>query len=395
MITTPKTTVSLKTLLAAAFLFSLAASSYAESGGDVIVDAALVAVGGIAFAVGYPAYYVYTKIKYDSRLYTVWFGTNRIYHEATRLFGDESADRLVYGRCEVTIPKGHKFGSVGSSWPVRCFQRLTAGRDDKLRMVSMHHGPIEVFRSDILKAISNIGNSKPGALIYIHGFNVDFNEAAIRAAQIGFDLNVPGPMVFFSWPSKGRADPIAYVSDKESMAASETYLAEFLVEISRCLSGIPINILAHSMGNLGLLRALHNASYIAARESGVKFGQIFLAAPDVDVRLFKQLSLVYREIAARTTLYVSNVDVALEASRRFSSSDRVGYTPPITVVDGIDTIEVSDIDVDIIGHGYFANAAGVLYDISQQIRQDFNPENRPRLEARVDHAEHKYWAIRA
>jgi esterase/lipase superfamily enzyme len=392
---TPPTATAAHKFLLAALLVTLTASAFAASEGELVVDGALLAIGGAAFAVGYPVYYIYTKIKYDSRIYTVWFGTNRAYNGTMGLFGDESSDRVAYGRCEVIIPKGHKFGSVGSSWPVRWFKRITAGRDDKLRMASMHHGPVEIFRTEIMRTTMKKGNESPSALIYIHGFNVDFNEAAIRAAQIGFDLNVPGPMVFFSWPSKGRADPIAYVSDKESIAASETYIAEFLIEISRCLAGIPINILAHSMGNLGLLRALHNASYVAARESGVKFGQIFLAAPDVDVRLFKQLSVVYRDIASRTTLYVSNVDVALEASRRFSSSDRVGYTPPITVVDGIDTIEVSEIDVDIIGHGYFANAAGVLYDISQQIRRDFSPENRPRLEARADREQHRYWAIRA
>jgi len=31
-----------------------------------------------------------------------------------------------------------------------------------------------------------------------HGFHVTFEAAAIRAAQIGFDLNVPGATAFFS-----------------------------------------------------------------------------------------------------------------------------------------------------------------------------------------------------
>lgn len=36
------------------------------------------------------------------------------------------------------------------------------------------------------------------ALVYIHGYNVGFEEAAIRAAQIGFDLKIGGITAFFS-----------------------------------------------------------------------------------------------------------------------------------------------------------------------------------------------------
>jgi len=35
-------------------------------------------------------------------------------------------------------------------------------------------------------------------------FEFPSKEAAIRAAQIGCDLKVPGITAFFSWPSKGR-----------------------------------------------------------------------------------------------------------------------------------------------------------------------------------------------
>jgi len=43
------------------------------------------------------------------------------------------------------------------------------------------------------------------ALVYLYGYNVGFEDAAIQAAQIGFDLKVPGATAFFRWPSKDRA----------------------------------------------------------------------------------------------------------------------------------------------------------------------------------------------
>jgi esterase/lipase superfamily enzyme len=39
--------------------------------------------------------------------------------------------------------------------------------------------------------------------LYIHGYNVGFEEAAIRAAQLGCDLKAKSTM-FFSWPSRSK-----------------------------------------------------------------------------------------------------------------------------------------------------------------------------------------------
>jgi esterase/lipase superfamily enzyme len=45
------------------------------------------------------------------------------------------------------------------------------------------------------------------------------------------------------------------------------------------------------------------------------FGQIFLAAADVDADVSRQLSAAYAEVASRTTLYVSKRVRAVDASR--------------------------------------------------------------------------------
>jgi hypothetical protein len=40
---------------------------------------------------------------------------------------------------------------------------------------------------------------------------------------------------------------------------------------------------------------------------------------------------------------------------------REGYVPPITIVPGIVTIEVSDMDTSLLGHGYFVEARDLLH----------------------------------
>jgi esterase/lipase superfamily enzyme len=229
-------------------------------------------------------------------------------------------------------------------------------------------------------------------LIYIHGYNVKFREAAIRAAQIGFDLKVPGAMALFSWPSRGELS--AYLQDADSVAASETSIVEFLSRITKAAGNARINLIAHSMGNLGLVRAL-NSALAHEKLAGVRFGQIFLAAPDVDAKLFRALASVYPRCSEKTTLYVSSADAALFASRWLHKNQRTGYSPPVLIVPGIDTVEATKVDVDWLGHGYYAAAAGVLYDMAILLRSNLSPDQRPGLLLTKTESGHPYWMMRA
>jgi esterase/lipase superfamily enzyme len=68
-------------------------------------------------------------------------------------------------------------------------------------------------------------------------------------------------------------------------------------------------------------------------------------------------------VAQNTTLYVSLKDQALAGSGALHCYPRTGHVPPVTVVPGIDTIEVSEVDVSLLGHGYFAEVRDLLHDI--------------------------------
>jgi esterase/lipase superfamily enzyme len=148
-------------------------------------------------------------------------------------------------------------------------------------------------------------------------------------------------MAFFSWPSKGGL--LSYLSDEDAIGASEDALAEFLILLQNSVPDAHCHVLAHSMGNRGLLRALSSATY-QAKLRGLKFGQICLAAPDIDVATFRQLARVFSTVAQNTTLYISSSDKALDVSVKIHQNQRLGYCPPVSVVEGINTIEVTNID---------------------------------------------------
>ncbi len=190
----------------------------------------------------------------------------------------------------------------------------------------------------------------------IHGFNVSFEEAAIRAAQIGYDLKVPGEMAFYSWPSHGSM--AAYSADEATITASVPHIAQFLPELSERSKAERIHLFVHSMGNRGFLRSLERL--VADRRPTLRLGQVFFCAPDEDVRTFKDTVNRYPHRFERRTLLVSPDDQAVCLSQWKHGHDRVGSVPPVTVVDGIETIEVGGFGLLALGHGYFASAGPVI-----------------------------------
>ena len=127
--------------------------------------------------------------------------------------------------------------------------------------------------------------------------------------------------------------------------------------------------------------------------SSPRFGQIFLAEPDIDAQLFADLARAYPKVFDRTTLYVSKKDMAPEASNWTHSYARAGYTPPMSVVPPIDTIEVTDVDVSTFGHGYVSEAQHVVADIALLLRRNLPPHQSPQLVISATPEETPFWLL--
>jgi esterase/lipase superfamily enzyme len=319
--------------------------------------------------------------------YPVWYGTNRAPRDATDSSKGYSAERdskVHLGRCEVFIPKSHKIGSTGSSW----WARLKSGVDDRLRLLSISELSPEVYWAQI----ATYPLEDRDAVIFVHGYNVSFESAALRAGQIGFDLSIKGCMAFFSWPSQGSIG--GYITDEASIEASELAIMQFMIDFATRSDAPRVHIIAHSMGNRGVLRAVDRMASHAQAITGKRFGQIILAAPDVDADTFRNLSTAYVNLSQRTTLYVSTRDHAVEASQWLHSFPRAGLVPPIMIVPGIDTINVTNADLTMLGHGYVAESRSVLEDMHRLIVHGDPPERRFGLHEEKIDGDQRYWLIR-
>ena len=328
----------------------------------------------------------------EAPLYPLWFGTNRALvdpNDPAKGFSGERGTALRYGTCRVAVPRSHKIGSVGSAW----WKRLLTAEDDRLRLdwEALRLLAAEAFWADLSRALAERGAGQRMGLVVIHGYNVSFEAAALRAAQIGFDLQFPGVTAFFSWPSRARL--AGYTADEATIQASERHIAQFLLEFTRQSGAEEVHVIAHSMGNRGLLRAMQRILAEVGEAMRAPFGQIVLAAPDEDQDVFAELSAVYRKLARRTTLYVSAKDRAVATSFLVHDAPRVGLTPPVTVVPGIDTVEVTNVDVSLLGHGYFAEARDLLHDIHGLLLEDAPPGSRMGLRPATTADGRGYWVI--
>jgi esterase/lipase superfamily enzyme len=321
----------------------------------------------------------------DGGVQRVWYGTNRapvLEHTEIADYGADRNDRVHVGWCDVRIPAGHRIGSVGSHW----LRRLLRRQDDRLELATLMPLAPGRFWSGLGARLAAIPEAERNAVIFVHGYNVTFREGVIRAAQIGFDLGIPC-MGLFSWPSKGAL--FDYTADAAAVEASEYHLYRFLIDFAARAHGGRVHVIAHSMGNRALLRAVQAA--VAAAEP-LRVGHFVLAAPDVDREVFLRLAANYTACGNRTTIYVSNRDRALALSGAIHRFARAGLWPPLTVIPGADTVHAADVDLSLLGHGFVAETREVLNDIHSLIVNDAPPDRRMGLRQEQS-ADGPYWVI--
>jgi esterase/lipase superfamily enzyme len=331
---------------------------------------------------------LHTRSKSGGASFTVWYGTNRQPCADGMGFSAERSENTHYGSCTVFVPHAHKIGSIGSS----LLKRILSGANDRLRVETVKSLEQGTFWEALQASFSSASASK-AALVFIHGYNVSFESAAIRAAQIGYDLSAQREMAFFSWPSQGSLG--GYLADAATIEVSETAITEFLAGFVKQSGAETVHLIAHSMGNRGLLRALNRIAARATVRTGKQFGQIILAAADLDADLFRQNVAAYIELSQRTSVYISTKDLAVESSYWLHHFPRVGITPPTLAFDGVDTINVSNLDMSLLGHGYFAEARSVLSDLHDLIVHGDSPEMRFGLREIVTDEGRKIWQVRS
>ncbi len=231
--------------------------------------------------------------------------------------------------------------------------------------------------------------------IFVHGFNNTFEDAARRAAQMAYDLDLDGTPLLYSWPS--QASLTAYTVDENVVGISGRKMADFLDTVVALSGAERIHLLAHSMGNRALIEALQ--TYLARRAPEQRqhiFGQIVFTAPDVDRDYFIDAIDSLRGSAERVTLYASGNDYALRSSQIVHGGPRAGSAGNFIIrMAGLDTIDMSAVPADALNHSYFAANSGVIFEVFRLLWRGDAPPQRCGMTDRQAHDSLAVWSFNA
>jgi esterase/lipase superfamily enzyme len=302
--------------------------------------------------------------------------------------GRHPAEKLWLGRFDVSIPRqAHETGRIERP-TVWSFWREDP--DKHLVIVQRLEHTYDGFYDDVSQLVAK--SSLKQAFVFIHGYNVEFDDAVYRTAQMAYDLDFDGAAMLYSWPSEGRL--LGYANDANNAEWTSPHLRWFLEDVATKTQAQVIHVVAHSMGNRPLVAAMNRMAAESAASVRSRFRQVVLTAPDIDASTFRTLAAAMRGVGQRVTLYASSNDLALKASATFQGYQRAGDTQPsVVVVDGVDTIDVSALDTSLLGHSYFGDQRSVITDLYYLLRDGLDPARRAGLRT-AGQPPNRYWVFK-
>lgn len=319
----------------------------------------------------------------------VFFATNRApTATAEGHFGAERGD-LTVGIATVGIPPGHKIGrhekpSVFKfEWSPDERKHIQLRRSEALML--------EEFYERLGEAIA--GSPNRAVMVFVHGYNTEFAQAARLVAQLVTDLKFPGPALLFSWPSKGTFT--GYTVDATNAEWSQQFLTQVLADLLDQGAADQVYLLAHSMGARIVTRAYNALAALRGAEALRAIREMILVAPDVDADVFRRdIALELARNGIHVTLYASSADRALLASKAFHGYPRAGDSGKgLVIVPGVETVDASDASGGLFGHSYFAEDRRIMEDIYSILQTGQRADARFALRA-VDGPEGRYWTFR-
>ncbi len=276
-------------------------------------------------------------------------------------FNGERAKKIDFAETTISVPPQHKPGNI--EWP-----SVLPG-DPKKDFVPRQAGYIDgstAFTSRLNQRLSALPRGHRTVFLFIHGYNTRFPESLYRFTQVVHDADFNGVPVLFTWASRGKLQD--YVYDLNSAAIARDGLEKTLRLIDNSKAE-RIVILAHSMGNWLMMETARQIPPAERKKLSRKVERVFLAAPDIDIDVFKsQLKRIGRQSKPYVIL-VSRDDRALKLSKTIAGGkERVGaYQNDEELAElGAIVIDLTDLEAtDAAHHAKFTQLA----EFSPQVRK--------------------------
>lgn len=259
--------------------------------------------------------------------------------------------------------------------------------DEKIEMVRIQEASLE----DLGRSIKSLPARDHGNLVlYIHGYNIDFEKSCRRGALLQRALGLEERLLLFSWPADGNM--LKYTWDEADLVWSVPHIADFLDLLVAATGEGKFDVVAHSLGARGIIQALVRLSYRASEKT--LLNELVLIAPDIDIDIFRQELPQLKKLVRRVTVYVSENDKALKFSQEVHGYPRLGQAgEELTIFEEVESIDISNISLRrFSGHIYHLFNPEVIDDLSELLTTGKSAAHRSRLKA-ANKGDLDYWIL--
>ncbi|MCG6929080.1 MAG: alpha/beta fold hydrolase [Desulfofustis sp.] len=234
--------------------------------------------------------------------------------------------------------------------------------------------------TELEREIRSLADKDNGNLVlYIHGYNIDFEKSCRRGALLQRALGLKERLLLFSWPADGSM--LKYTWDEADLSWSVPHLASFLEQVFSTAGPGRVDVVAHSLGARGIVQALIRLSYRYTDK--LILNELVLIAPDIDTNIFRQELEQLENVVRRITVYVSENDKALKLSQEVHGYPRLGQAgEELTIFEQVETIDISGISLRrFSGHIYHLFNPEVINDLTELLTTGKSAAHRSRLKA--------------
>ena len=298
------------------------------------------ALGAAALASGCTtrgSFSVALPVNADADIQQLLVATSRVADPAPIAYGKDRAQSLEFARLAVSIPPTHQTGNI--EWPP------ARGVDPARHFALVGAETLPTTRSFLNLVSADATRSGEEAVLFVHGYNNNFAEAAYRHAQVAWDYEMRGPQIHFAWPS--AADPLEYTYDRDSVLIAREALVPLLLDLLR-ESRVRLSVVGHSMGSLLIMEALRQIALTGDRATLDRVNSITLISPDIDTDLFRSQASALGRLPQPFIVAVARNDRLLRLSSGLS-----GGAARLGSVDDLEQLEalgVSTIDMTALGN---------------------------------------------
>ncbi|MBX5151074.1 alpha/beta fold hydrolase [Rhizobium lentis] len=231
---------------------------------------------------------------------SVLVATNRTPDRVRGGFDSTWAEKLTYEQYAFSVPPVRKDTVI-------IYPKSKPDPERQFAVVKRRQLPSDAFVQQALASVQPDGTVG----IFVHGYNYSYQEALYRTAQIAADAKMPGALILFSWPS--AASVAGYVADRDAALSSRSELDSLVTSLSASGKVKRIILFGHSMGGFLVMETVRELK-LQHRNTVIGKLAVVLAAPDIDVDVFRSQLKDIGPMPNPISLLVSKDDRALVAS---------------------------------------------------------------------------------